>query len=172
MNPTVGSFQSKDGTKIYTETWLPDGAAKAVVIIVHGLGEHIGRYHHVAPRFAAAGYAVYGLDHHGHGNSGGDPRTYFDTFDQPLNDLKQYLDRVKAAAARHENFHVRSQLGIAHHLAFALRNQKDLSGLVLSGAPSPLNRRSPPCWSCRWHSRQDRTQNGDLAACALQHFIA
>lgn len=143
MNPTVGSFQSKDGTKIYTETWLPDGAAKAVVIIVHGLGEHIGRYHHVAPRFVAAGYAVYGLDHHGHGNSGGDPRTYFDTFDQPLNDLKQYLDSIKAAHPGKKIFMYGHSLGSLITLAFALRNQKDLSGLVLSGAPLAVESTQP-----------------------------
>jgi len=134
MNHSTGSFQSADGTKIYTESWLPDGAAKAVVIIVHGLGEHIGRYSHVAPRLVDAGYAVYGLDHHAHGKTGGDPRTYFDSFDQPINDLKQYFDTIKAAQSGKKIFMYGHSLGSLITLAFALKYQQGLAGLILSGA--------------------------------------
>ena len=143
MNHTTSSFQSKDGTKIYTESWLPDSDPRAVVIIVHGLGEHIGRYGHVAPRLVDAGYAVYGLDHHGHGKSGGDPRTYFDSFDQPVNDLKQYLDSIKAAQPGKKIFIYGHSLGSLITLAFALKYQKDLAGLVLSGSTLAVETTQP-----------------------------
>ena len=45
---------------------------KATVLLVHGLGEHIGRYTHVAHYLQAAGYAVFGYDNHGHGMSSGE----------------------------------------------------------------------------------------------------
>ncbi len=134
MNHITSSFQSADGTKIYTESWLPDTSPKAVVIIVHGLGEHIGRYSHVAPKLVEAGYAVYGLDHHAHGKSGGNPRTYFDSFDQPINDLKKYLDSIKAAQPGKKIFMYGHSLGSLITLAFAMRYQQELAGLVLSGS--------------------------------------
>lgn len=134
MNHTSGSFKSTDGTTIYTESWLPESKPRAVVIIVHGVGEHIGRYHHVAPKLVAAGYAVYGLDHHAHGKSGGQPRTYFDSFDQPINDLKQYVDSVKSAQPSKKVFMYGHSLGSLITLVFALRYQQLLDGLVISGA--------------------------------------
>jgi alpha-beta hydrolase superfamily lysophospholipase len=45
---------------------------KATVLLVHGLGEHMGRYTHVANYLQAAGYAVFGYDNHGHGMSSGE----------------------------------------------------------------------------------------------------
>ena len=65
MQHITGSFQTPDGLKIHTECWLPDGETRAVVVLSHGIGEHIGRYGHVAARLVEAGYAVYGLDHRG-----------------------------------------------------------------------------------------------------------
>ncbi len=143
MKHATGSFQSADGTKIYTESWLPEGDARAVVIIVHGLGEHIGRYSHVAPKMVEAGYAVYGLDHHAHGKSGGDPRTYFDSFDLPVNDLKQYLDSVKVAQPGKKIFMYGHSLGSLITLTFALRHQQELAGLVLSGATLAVETAQP-----------------------------
>ena len=55
----------------YWQAWLPEGDARAVVVIVHGLGEHGGRYDHVGRRLAGAGFAAYAADHRGHGRSGG-----------------------------------------------------------------------------------------------------
>jgi len=143
MNHTTGSFQSADGTKIYTESWLPDGAPKAGVIIVHGFGEHIGRYSHVAPHLVNVGYAVYGLDHLGHGKSGGDPRAYFPNFDQPLNDLKQYLDTIKATQPGKKIFLYGHSLGSLIALAFALKYQSELAGLVLSANPLAIETVQP-----------------------------
>ncbi len=134
MNHTTGSFTSASGTRIHAESWLPDSEPRAVVIIVHGLGEHIGRYSHVAPKLADAGYAVYGLDHHAHGKTGGEPRTYFPSFDQPVTDLKQYLDSIKAAQPGKNIFMYGHSLGSLITLVFALHYQDDLAGLVISGS--------------------------------------
>jgi alpha-beta hydrolase superfamily lysophospholipase len=55
----------------YRQTWTPDGEVTGVVVLVHGLHEHGGRYAHVAERLAAAGYASWAPDHPGHGRSPG-----------------------------------------------------------------------------------------------------
>lgn len=62
------TFPSSDGThKIHAQEWLPEGQPKAVVQIVHGIAEYIGRYDHVAQFLCSHGYLVCGEDHLGHG---------------------------------------------------------------------------------------------------------
>jgi acylglycerol lipase len=68
----------------------------AVVLIVHGINEHSGRYEHVGVRMAAANLAVVGYDHRGFGGSGG-PRGYVDRFDQYVDDVEDRLAEVTAA---------------------------------------------------------------------------
>lgn len=65
------TYPSSDGVhNIYACQWLPDGGQpRAVVQIVHGVSEYVGRYDHVARRLADAGYVVCGEDHLGHGNT-------------------------------------------------------------------------------------------------------
>jgi alpha-beta hydrolase superfamily lysophospholipase len=56
----------------YWQAWTDDGApVRGVVVLVHGVHEHGGRYAHVGERLAAAGYPVYAVDHPGHGRSPG-----------------------------------------------------------------------------------------------------
>ena len=55
-----GSFSGVLGRHIFWRSWSPDsGPARAVIVLVHGLGEHSGRYDHVVARLVDTGYAVY-----------------------------------------------------------------------------------------------------------------
>lgn len=56
---------------LHWQAWHPDAEARAVVLIAHGLAEHAGRYVHVAEALTGEGYAVYAIDHAGHGQSPG-----------------------------------------------------------------------------------------------------
>ncbi len=134
MNHTTHSFQSADGLKIHTVAWLPEGNSRAVVLLVHGLSEHSGRYPHVAAKLVEQGYAVYALDHRGHGRSEG-LRSSFDNIDQPLNDLKRYFETVKAAHPGQKLFIYGHSLGSLITLAFLLLYQQEFSGAVISGNP-------------------------------------
>lgn len=69
----LSPFTASDGENIALRDWpLPDGAVqRGVVVLVHGLGEHAGRYEAVASRLNAWGYAVRGFDQYGHGESSG-----------------------------------------------------------------------------------------------------
>ena len=73
MTQTEGTFTGATGHEIYWQSWLPEQPEqpRAVVVLAHGLHEHSGRYEHVAQRLNRAGYAVYTVDHEGHGKSGG-----------------------------------------------------------------------------------------------------
>lgn len=70
MEAIRSAFTTQDGTKIFSQYWKPANA-KAVVLQVHGLGEHSGRYGHVAKFLGANGIGLYAYDHRGHGKSDG-----------------------------------------------------------------------------------------------------
>ena len=67
MNPVI----TDDGLTLHLRVWPADAARRGVVVLVHGLGEHSGRYEHVARRLNGLGFAVVGYDHRGHGRSPG-----------------------------------------------------------------------------------------------------
>lgn len=70
MDSVRTSFSTQDGTKIFAQYWKP-AHPKAVIVQVHGLGEHSGRYAHVAAYLEPHGIGLYGFDHRGHGRSDG-----------------------------------------------------------------------------------------------------
>ena len=65
------TLKSSNGETLWGQVWEPVEKARAVVVLVHGLGEHIQRYQHVAARFNAEGFALLGFDQQGHGKSSG-----------------------------------------------------------------------------------------------------
>lgn len=67
------SFTDSHGIRIVFDVYVPgpgDPVARGVVQLLHGVGEHAGRYAHVAAALTAAGYIVYADDHRGHGQIG------------------------------------------------------------------------------------------------------
>jgi alpha-beta hydrolase superfamily lysophospholipase len=91
---TEGTVQGKAGP-IYTQTWEIDGA-RGGVVLVHGYGEHIGRYEHVAKALNDAGWSVYGLDHAGHGRSEGE-RVLIPDFTPVVEDVHPMVRQAQAA---------------------------------------------------------------------------
>jgi alpha-beta hydrolase superfamily lysophospholipase len=67
MHESTTTVTSRDGTRLHTFRWLPDGPPRAVVQIQHGLAEHAGRYRRLAEALTGAGYAVYAPDARGSG---------------------------------------------------------------------------------------------------------
>lgn len=69
----LSTYTASDGDNLAVQDWpLPEEAgARGLVLIVHGLGEHAGRYDHVARRLNQWGFAVRSYDQYGHGESGG-----------------------------------------------------------------------------------------------------
>ncbi len=81
------AYITKNGLKLHKNEWLVDGA-KALILLVHGLGEHSGRYeyHQLAKDFNKAGYSVTSFDHRGGGRSEG-LVAHIDRFTQLTDDL-------------------------------------------------------------------------------------
>src|SRR5262249_50548712 len=82
---TQATFEGAGGVEIHWQSWLPEGSAKASVVILHAVSEHAGRCSHVAGRLVRDGYAVYALDHRGHGRSEG-KRAFVDRLDRAAAD--------------------------------------------------------------------------------------
>lgn len=132
------TFQNARGQNIYTTQWMPEGEPKAVILIAHGLAEHSHRYDHVADAFIQNGYAVYALDHAGHGQSDG-LRAYFDTLKHPVADLEQYFEQVQAAHPDKKIFLYGHSMGALISLMFTLKHQSKLAGFISSGTPIMLD---------------------------------
>ena len=137
-----GGFAGVGGVPIFWQSWLPPGPCRGVVVIAHGAGEHSGRYVHVADRLVREGYAVYALDHRGHGQSGG-PRALLDRMDNAVADLDTLVLRAEADHPGLPVFLLGHSMGGTVSLCYALRHQDRLDALALSGPLAALEAASP-----------------------------
>jgi alpha-beta hydrolase superfamily lysophospholipase len=134
-----GSFGGVLGRRIFWRSWTPDDApARAVVVLIHGLGEHSGRYDHVVARLLGEGYAVHTLDHRGHGRSDG-PRAFIEDMDNAVADVDTLVDRAVAAQPGVPVFMLGHSMGGLISLRYALAHQDRLAGLILSAALAQLD---------------------------------
>lgn len=87
------NIAAADGTALFVTDWRPDSAdsSQGGVILMPGLGEHSGRYQHVAQFFNTLGFRVRAYDHRGHGRSGG-PRGDVPDSDALLNDAQLVVE--------------------------------------------------------------------------------
>jgi acylglycerol lipase len=137
------TFTGAGGLRIFWRSWLPEGDPRAVVVLAHGAGEHLGRYEHVAARFVSERYAVYALDHRGHGRSEG-PRAVVDRVSNAVADLDQL---VVMAAGEHPGldvFLLGHSMGGCIALRYAMAHQDRLTGLLLSGPLAALDAAPAP----------------------------
>lgn len=100
MDSTLTTFIALDGDNLAVQDWPlePGVPLRGVVLLVHGLGEHAGRYDHVARRLNDWGFAVRGYDQHGHGESGG-RRGGLPSDTRLLDDLADIVDSTRARMA-------------------------------------------------------------------------
>jgi len=128
-----GFFKGVRDANIYFQSWLPESEPRAVLLIVHGLAEHSGRYRNVVDHFVPVGYAVYGIDHLCHGKSDG-KRVYVERFNDYTNTLKVYFDMIHGWQPDKPIFLVGHSMGGLISAVYLLDHQAELAGAVLSGA--------------------------------------
>jgi len=90
----MSRFEAPDATALHMTDWPCAQAARGTVVVVHGLGEHAGRYGWLACQLNAAGWDVVGYDLRGHGRSGG-PRGSMPAADSMLQDLAAVTNHVR-----------------------------------------------------------------------------
>jgi len=116
---------------IFACAWKPDLPPQAVIILVHGLGEHIGRYEHVAKMFTDHQYAFVGADLIGHGKSGGQ-RGHADSFDDFLNDIDKLVQETNARFPGIPKILYGHSLGANLILYYAIKRDLTIAGLMVS----------------------------------------
>jgi alpha-beta hydrolase superfamily lysophospholipase len=143
MIHTEGKFKTVGGASIYYQSWRPEGESKAILLVVHGLAEHCGRYMNVVNHFVPRGYAVFGLDLPGHGKSDG-TRVYADGMADFTNPLKTYFDMVQSWHPCTPIFMLGHSMGGLIGTCFLFDYQDKLKGAVISAPAVKVGASIPP----------------------------
>ena len=133
-----GIIKSKDNTEIFYKYILAD-KPKASVFIVHGLGEHLGRYDNVTNTLKE--YNLFLLDLRGHGKSGG-KRGHVMRFDEYLDDIDSLRNGVKGFI-KGKTFILGHSMGGLIVLRYAIYRPEGISGVVASGPLLGVNVKVP-----------------------------
>ncbi len=129
QSPTEGSFPGVGGLNIFTRTWRPEGNARGIVVIVHGLNSHSGQYLWVGEQLAEAGLAVYALDHRGRGRSDGE-RFYVEKIEDYTDDVATLVNQAKSDNPGVPVFVLGHSAGGVISCIYTLDHQSEINGLI------------------------------------------
>jgi alpha-beta hydrolase superfamily lysophospholipase len=131
MKHIEGTLKGARDAQLYYQGWLPDGDVKAVLFLVHGLGEYCGRYTNAVNYLVPLGYAIYGLDHLGHGKSEGE-REVIVRFEDYTEPLTTYYQMVKTWQPGKPVFIYGHSMGGLITCYYLLDHQADFQGAMIS----------------------------------------
>lgn len=131
-----GVFKSFDGLELYYQNWYPEGKAKAILVIVHGLGGHSDKYSNIVNYLTAKQYAVYSYDLRGHGRSPGQ-RGYINTWAEFRADLGAFLGLIQHHQPECPIFILGHSLGAVVVCDYILRHPEAASTLQGAIAIAP-----------------------------------
>ncbi len=126
------NWKSKDGLEMYAQSWKPEDP-KALVCLVHGLGEHSGRWDHVGKTLAEAGFALVAFDLRGHGKSGGQ-RGHFPSLEALMDDIHDHIRQGGEKFPGLPVFLYGHSLGGLLVLNYATYHKHGLTGVIATGA--------------------------------------
>jgi len=133
MQTSEWNWTTFDGLDIHAEEWVPSGTPKAVVCVLHGVGEHIGRYRPDGEALALAGYAMAGFDQRGFGKSGG-RRGHTPSLEAYFKDIDRFLEEVSRRHPDVPRILYGMSMGGVLVLAYTPDRRPDLAG-VIAAAP-------------------------------------
>ncbi len=126
-----GDFYGHDGLRLFRHSWWPEGKTVAHVAVVHGIGEHSGRYAPLAEWFTAQGFAVHGFDLRGHGRSEGQ-RGHIKTWCNYREDTRQFVLHLTERIGDAPLFLLGHSMGGLIVLTYALTYTDLLRGVIVS----------------------------------------
>lgn len=126
----TGSFVGAHDTKLFEQSWHPEGRARAVLVIHHGLKSQSEHYSELAVRLARVGIAVYAYDMRGHGRSAG-RRATLDDFQDLLSDLSQFVTKVRAREPERPLFILGHSVGGAVVTLHQIEKKPNIAGLIV-----------------------------------------
>ncbi len=144
MKPESFHWHSADGLRLHAHYLAPHSSPKALIALVHGLGEHSGRYDYVVQTLLNAGYAVSQFDLRGHGQSEG-KRGHAPAYEVLLDDIEHFLKHSRTRCPDKPVFLYGHSFGGNLVLNYVLHRQPDLQGVIVSG-PSLRTAFKPPAW--------------------------
>ena len=137
MKTVEGTFKGVRNLDIYYKGWAPEGEVKAVLMIVHGVGAHIGRYTNVVDHYVPLGFAIYGVDHIGHGKSGGE-REMVERFEDYIEPLVTFREKIAGWYPGKPIFIYGHSMGGLITTLYLLDHQADFKGAILSAAAAKV----------------------------------
>ncbi len=137
MRHEEGRFAGVGGLQLYWQAWLPDAAPhdaapQAVLALVHGVGEHSGRYLNLVGPLVEGGHPVYSYDQRGHGRSPG-PRVHIERWTDYRDDLRAFLGLVAQHAPHRPLVLYGHSMGSLVVLDYLLQRPDGLAGAIVSG---------------------------------------
>lgn len=126
-----GYFASKDGTRLFWRQILPTAEPKAWIGLVHGYGDHCGRYERPIANWIEQGFGVLALDYRGHGKADG-RRADCVHWDDYLDDMRAFYSRLVDASRGKSHVIVAHSHGALIATHFATQPLPELKGMVLS----------------------------------------
>ena len=134
MNHFESSWKARDGLDIFAEAWEPTVILpKAVVCLVHGLGEHTSRYAHVAEAFGKEGFVLFGADLRGHGRSGG-LRGHISSIEDYMQDIDVLLEQARARYPGLPLFLYGHSIGGVQVLHYGLLRKPNVKGVIATSS--------------------------------------
>jgi alpha-beta hydrolase superfamily lysophospholipase len=136
-----GFLNSADHLRLYWQRWRPP-APRATVAVLHGGGDHSGRYPALTTALVRAGLEVALVDLRGHGQSDG-RRFHVDRFEDYLSDLDAFLARLRSGGSAGRPFLVAHSMGALVAARWGLDHGREVAGFVLSSPWLRLAARPP-----------------------------
>ncbi|MFC5650688.1 alpha/beta hydrolase [Paenibacillus solisilvae] len=138
-------LRCSDSSSRFACEWKPEDTEqiKAVIAIVHGMGEHTGRYEHVADWFTANGYSVFGFDQCGHGRTEG-KRGHTESYEALLTGVDEMLAEAARIYPRLPVFLFGHSMGGNVAINYVLRRRPAIKGAIISGPWLKLAFSPPP----------------------------
>ncbi len=142
MKHTEYSWKSYDGLELYGQTWTTEKKPKAIIILVHNLGEHSGIYGDFAKNLTDNNYSVVSLDFRGHGRSEG-KRGYASSYRKLIKDLQTLIDNSESLFPGYPKILVGQGLGGNIAIYYLSTYVTNISGLIVLSPWLVLEHRFP-----------------------------
>lgn len=140
----IFELTTSDGLHLAGEYYTPAGELKGIIVLLHGMGEHFGRYKHVAEFFMTIGYATVGIDHRGHGKSQG-KKGHTPSYDQLMNDIDLLLKKANELFPGIPVVLYGHSMGGNLAANFAIRRKPTIKGMIVTDPYFKLAF-NPPGW--------------------------
>ena len=138
---------TQEGLPLYAQIWQPSLPYRGVIGLIHGLGEHSGRYAQLATFLNQAGYVLAAYDLRGHGQSAG-PRGHSPQYSSMMEDMSNFLNQMTIRYPNLPGFLYGNSLGGNLVLNYVLHHRPALHGIVVT-APALQTTFVPPVWKVK-----------------------